>query len=99
MGTNPLVISILFLLRLALFRQHILDFDCCSPSLSRFSFIKSQPTKITKFNHQPISTIPTNHVPQCHIYPLLENLWRALCNLLVLERNICAYPYTHLFLI
>ena len=30
-------------------------------------------TKISQANHQPIPTMRTNHVPQCHIYPSLEN--------------------------
>ena len=30
-------------------------------------------TEITQSNHQPIPTMPTNHVPQCHIYTFLEH--------------------------
>ena len=36
-------------------------------------------SKITKSNHQPIPTMPINHVPQCHISTILEVLqgqWR-----------------------
>ena len=31
-------------------------------------------TKITQSNHQPIPTMPTAHVPQCHIHTALEHL-------------------------
>ena len=31
-------------------------------------------TQITQSNHQPIPTMPTDWVPQCHIHPFLENL-------------------------
>jgi len=33
-------------------------------------------TKITSSNHQPISTMHTDHVPQCHTSAFLENLQR-----------------------
>lgn len=37
-------------------------------------------TKITKSNYQPISTMPANHGPQCHICPYPEHLqgWGSL---------------------
>ena len=31
-------------------------------------------TKIIQFNHQPITILTNNHVPQCHIYMVLECL-------------------------
>jgi len=31
-------------------------------------------TKIIQTNHQLIHTMPTDHVPQCHIYTVLEYL-------------------------
>jgi len=38
------------------------------------SFRSEKSTKIISSNHQPITTMPTNHVPGCDIYPFLENL-------------------------
>jgi len=31
-------------------------------------------TKITQSNHQPTPTMPTNHIPRCHIHTALEHL-------------------------
>jgi len=33
-------------------------------------------TKTTESNHQPASTMPTDHIPQCHISTVLEHLQR-----------------------
>ena len=31
-------------------------------------------SKITQSNHQPVLTMPTKHVPQCHIHVVSEHL-------------------------
>jgi len=58
---------------------------CAGPKLvfSKFhgiidSLRLEKTTKIIESNCQPIATVPLSHVPQCHIYPFLENLQNFL---------------------
>lgn len=37
-------------------------------------------TKITKSKHQTIPTMPINHVPQCHLSTVPENLLGMMCH-------------------
>ena len=38
------------------------------------SLMMEKTSKITMSNHQPIPTVPNNHIPLCHISMVLEHL-------------------------
>ena len=54
------------------------DYTAAAPGSSNHRLVESlrlgKTSKITQSNHQPTTTMPTDHVPQCHISTALEHL-------------------------
>ena len=45
-----------------------------APGTNVKHYLHLEVTKVTQSNYQPIPTMPTDHVSQCHIHMALEHL-------------------------